>query len=104
MHSTVSYADATSDPFPINSGVKPLFFLFLYSIFLNSTAPWESTVFVKGFPWVNKGIIIIIIMLLTHTGVYLDTGTTEQLWDGGGAPLATQYWGGHKALFRTNSL
>ena len=52
----------------------------------------------KGFPWVNKGIIIIIIiiiiMLLTHTGVYLDTGTTEQLWDGGGGTISDSILGG----------
>ena len=31
-----------------------------------------------------------------------DCGTTLR-WGGGGAPLVTQYWGGHKTLFLTNS-
>ena len=64
----------------------------------------------KGFPWVNKGIIIII-MLLTHAGVYLDTGTTEQLWDGGGGRGGrggtisdSILGGGTKQFFLTNSL
>ena len=47
-----------------------------------------------------------ILRITTMTYYHLVTGTAEQLWDwgGGGAPLVTQYWGGHKTLFLTNSL